>query len=228
MATQKFDELNLFKISTKWFEGVDVTPEERKRRVQLSMDYCEIMIMLFYMIVEEQYEKQECVAFAEERLKVLAERDLGRENIAYINEWSKIKAKDIVDETYLKYENEIEDALLESDEKVLKFEEEGVEIPESEYWTSDFRALKIGIELSQTVYNFKELSDALDDGKTRKVWMTEADNRVRSTHEAIHGVDIPINEFFTVGNSQMLMPGDTAHGAEMSEIANCRCHLVCY
>ena len=198
MATQKFDELNLFKISTKWFEGVDVTPEERKRRVQLSMDYCEIMIMLFYMIVEEQYEKQECVAFAEERLKVLAERDLGRENIAYINEWSKIKAKDIVDETYLKYENEIEDALLESDEKVLKFEEEGVEIPESEYWTSDFRALKIGIELSQTVYNFKELSDALDDGKTRKVWMTEADNRVRSTNEAIHGVDIPINEFFTV------------------------------
>lgn len=228
MTTQKFDELNLFKISTKWFEGVNVSAEERKKRVKLSLDYCEIMIMLFLMIVEENYEREDCIAFAEERLKVLAERELGREDIAYINEWAKIKAEAIVAETYLKYENEIEDATLESEEKVLKFEEEGVEIPENEYWTSDFRALKIGIELSQTVRNFKELSDAIDEGKTRKTWITKEDTQVRDTHEAMAGVEIPINEFFIVGNSQMLMPGDTANGAEMKEIAGCRCHIECH
>lgn len=238
-VTQQFDKLNLLSMATEWFSKVEVSEEEKKKRALLALDYCDIIIMLFLMITEQEYEREECIKFAEERLRILAERELGRESIAYINEWAKIKAVYIVDETYEKLENEIEDISIEEEEagkdnkdptkeKILNFEEEGVQIPESEYWTSNFRALKIGIELSTTVYNFKELSDAIDAGKTRKVWMTESDDRVRETHDAIHGVDIPINEFFTVGVSSMLMPGDIVHGAELKEICNCRCHLVCY
>lgn len=227
MAIQQFDKLNLLSMATEWFSKVEVSEEEKKKRALLALDYCDIIIMLFLMITEQEYEREECIKFAEERLRILAERELGRESIAYINEWAKIEAVYIVDETYEKLENEIEDSSAE-DEKMLNFEEEGVQIPESEYWTSDFRAYKIGIELSTTVYNFKELSDAIDAGKTRKVWMTESDDRVRKTHDEVHGVDIPINEFFTVGVSSMLMPGDTVHGAELKEICNCRCHLNCY
>lgn len=242
MATQEFDELNLFGMATKWIDKVDVSDEEKKKRVNLAMDYCEIMIMLFFMITEEDYEREDCIAFAEERIKILAERELGTENIAYINDWAPKKATEIVDTTYEKYENEIEDAILDDGEtsnqedgqekehkqNILNFKELGVEIPEDEYWLSRVRALFVGLELSMTVCNFEELNDAMKEGKTRKTWMTEADERVRETHQALHGVDIPINEFFTVGNSQMLMPGDSLNGAELSEIANCRCHLVCH
>lgn len=241
MALQNFDQLN--NLATKWFDKMEVSDKEKKKRVELAIDYCEIMLLLFYMITEQEKEKSECIAFTEERLKVLAERELGTENIAYINDWSKIKAKEIVDTTYEKYESEIEDVIEEEvkaeiapkedekpieDEKHVKVPELDIDIPESEYWTSEDRGLLIGIELSTTVYNFNELYDAMKVGKTRKVWMTEADDRVRPTHEAVHGVDLPINEMFLVGNSYMLMPGDTVHGAEMKEIAACRCHLVCY
>lgn len=231
MAIQKFDELNAFrKKAETWFSKVKVNDKEKKQREDLAIDYCEIIIMLFLMITEQEYEREDCIAFTEERLKVLAERELGNENIAYINDWAATKAVSIVDETYEKYENEIEDQTIEEEEeeKTVSIPELGIRISEKNYWTSDERALMIGLELSTTVYNFKELSDALAAGKTRKVWETMEDERVRKTHEEVAGVDIPITEFFVVGNSYMMMPCDTVNGAEMKEIAGCRCHLVCY
>ena len=236
MALQNFDQLN--SMATKWFSKVEVSEEEKKKRVDLALDYCEIMIMLFLLITEQEFEREECVAFLGERLKVLAEREIGTDDVAYINDWSKVKAEEIVDKTYEEFENEIEDASEENkkeskkekpkEEKHVKVPELDIDVPEDEYWTSEERGLLIGIELSTTVYNFNELQSAIKEGKTRKVWMTEADDRVRPTHDAVHGTDIPINELFLVGNSYMLMPGDTVHGAEMKEIAGCRCHLMCY
>jgi len=232
MALQNFDQLNDFrKMAQKWFDVMDVTPEEKQARVDLSLDYCEIIIMLFLLITEQEYEKEECVAFTEERLRILAERQIGKENIAYINTWAKQKAKSIVDQTYEFYENEIEDSSLEESEEsddMMHFEEFGVDVPKKEYGTSDFRAFLISINLATTVTNFQELSDAIDRGCTRKTWVTEGDDRVRDTHAAVNGQDIPINDLFVVGNSYMLMPGDENNGAEMKEVSNCRCHLVCY
>lgn len=239
MALQNFDQLN--SMATKWFDKMEVSKEEKAKRVELALDYTEIMLMLFYMITEQQFEREECIAFVKERLVILAENALGTEDIAYINDWADIKSKQIVDLTYEKYENEIEDITVSEGEetpvtyadalnktKKIKVPELNIDVPESEYWTSEERGLLIGIELSTTVYNFKELEDAINAGKTRKVWMTMSDDRVRETHEIVHGLDIPINELFIVGESYMLMPGDTVHGAEMKEIARCRCHLVCY
>lgn len=241
MATQQFDSLHnieYFRVcATEWFDKMDVPKNEKKKRVDLAIDYCEIIIMLFLMITEQEATREECVAFTEERLKVIAERELGKENIAYIDDWSKKTADRIVSETYSKYENEIEDSELEEQETEEKQPEEtrtihlddlDEDIPEKDYWTSDGRAYELGKEFSTTVYNFKELSDAIDQGKTRKTWMTENDGRVRATHDEVHGVEIPINEYFNVGNSVMLMPGDSLNGAELKEIANCRCHLVCH
>ena len=238
MALQNFDKLN--SLATKWFEKMDVPAEEKRKRAELAIDYCEIMILLFLLITEQEFERADCISFAEERLRVLAERELGSENIAYINDWAKIKAVEIVDMTYEKYENEIEDVIEEevetkevpeepvTEERRIRVPELDIDVPEPEYWTSEERALLIGIELATTVYNFNELYEAMQAGKTRKVWMTEADDRVRPTHDAVHGVDLPINELFLVGDSYMLMPLDTANGAETKEVAGCRCHLVCY
>lgn len=242
MAIQQFDDLNAFQKKAQiWYSKVKVSDREKQERCDLAIDYCEIIIMLFLMIQEQEYEKAEYIAFAEERLRVLAERELGKDNIAYINDWAKTKAKQIVDETYAKYEDEIEDQTIEEGEnketaetaaeqktEKVSIPELDIEISAADYWLSNERALMIGLELSSTVYNYKELYDAIEAGKTRKVWETMEDERVRDTHSAVAGVDIPITELFLVGDSYMLMPMDTEHGAEMKEIAGCRCHLVCY
>ncbi len=256
MALQRFDEFN--NLSTRWFEKMTISEAGKKKRVQLSLDYCEIILMLFYMITEEEYEADECIAFLEERLVILAENALGRENMAYINDWAKTKAEEIVNQTLTKYENEIEDsaepkpekqeALKEKnkeekqedqepepetdeepdEEKKISIPDFNVEIPEQEYWTSDERGLLIGIELSMTVYNFGDLCDAIDAGMNHKIWVACEDDNVRMSHQVVNGADIPINDLFNVGHSYLLMPGDTKNGAEVKEIAGCRCHLYCY
>lgn len=241
MAIQKFDDLNAMQeIPRIWYDKMRIPPKQKRKREALAVDYCEIIIMLFLMITEQEYERAELVAFLSERLRLLAEREIGVEDIAYINDWADTKAEEIVDTTYEKYENEIEDQEIEEEEaeaeeqkepeedKVITFSEYDISVPEKDYWTSDIRAMNISLNLASFVFNFKEYDDAIKDGKTKKVWITENDDKVRETHAAIDGVELPINEYFAVGNSAMLFPGDTSAGAEEKELDNCRCHLVCY
>lgn len=238
MAIQNFDELNKFReAATKWFDAMDITPEEKLARVNLSMDYCEIIIMLFQMITEQEYEREECVAFAKERLKLIAEREIGLENVAYINDWADFVANKVAAETYDKYMNEIEDYELEdvaeniaeSDKtKTIYLKDLDVSIPEDEFLTSDERAYEMAIDYASTIYNYFDYIKAIDDGKTRKVWITENDEKVRETHQFIDHMDIPMDELFVVGNSYMRFPGDVLESPELKEIINCRCHLKCY
>lgn len=213
---QNFDQLN--NMSTKWFSKMEIPTEAKKKRVELSLDYCEIIIMLFMMILEEQ-EKAACIAFAEERLRIIAERYVGKDDVAYINDWSKQEADKIVDRTIRNIEEP-------HPERFFEMPELGIRLPESEYWTSDERALLVGIECATNTSNFADLDSAMDNGKTRKVWMTEGDDRVRKTHEEVQGTEIPINEYFVVGNSYLLFPGDTSMNPEEKEILNCRCSLT--
>jgi hypothetical protein len=59
-----------------------------------------------------------------------------------------------------------------------------------------------------------------------KTWVTVGDKRVRATHNAANFQTVPEGEPFVVGNSLLMFPGDTSLGAEISEIANCRCSSV--
>lgn len=224
MALQNFDQLN--SMATKWFSIMDISDADKKRRVDLSLDYCEIIIMLFLMI-DEGKTPEECVAFAEERLKVLAEKDIGAENVAYINDWSQKKAADIVDTTF-KHIGEIKKKPVDETPKELFFTEFGICIPENEYWTSELRALLVGIDCASAISNFHDMWYALERGMTNKVWITEGDERVRQTHQEVDHTDIPINDLFQVGASYLMFPGDMNYGAEAKEVINCRCHLEFY
>lgn len=232
MALQQFDERNGRKEAiAEWFSVMDIPQKNKDKRVEIALDYAEIMIMLFLLITEQEYEREECIAYLSERLRIRAEKETDVEDLAYINEWADSTAEEIVDATYEKYENEIEDITLEEeteDEKVLNFKEYDVEIPEKDYPLSNFRATLIGIRCATTVMSFDDYLKAVDDGCTRKVWITENDDRVRAAHQEVDGLDIPINEYFNVGNSSMLFPGDSVNGAELKEILNCRCWLKCY
>ena len=228
-------------MSTIWYDKMEITEEAKKRRVDLSLLFCEIIIMFFDMVMAENRSHEQLVGWLTERLNVIASKELKADNIAYINDWSRKEAEHIVDVTERHYEeiksNDWADVIIKTDEngnkytykpKEVSFEEFGISIPEKDYWTSDIRGILLGIECASAVENFRELYDAINRGDNRKVWKTEGDSRVRSTHVAVDGVDIPINELFQVGNSYLLFPGDIQNGAEPQEVDNCRCHLVTY
>lgn len=56
-----------------------------------------------------------------------------------------------------------------------------------------------------------------------KRWITMGDNRVRETHSRLNGATIEIDELF---DNSCLYPGDYSHGADISEVAQCRCMLA--
>lgn len=237
---QQFDERNGRKEAVaKWFSVMDIPQAKKDKRVEVALDYAEIFILLFQLITEQDFERDECIEFLMERLVILAERETDVEDMAYINDWARSTAEEIVDETFDKYENEIEDITIEEEnaedkssqetkEKTLNFKEYDVEIPEKDYPLSNFRATLIGIRCATTVMSFSDYLEAIEDGCTRKVWITENDDLVRPTHQEVDGLDLPINAYFNVGDSMMLFPGDSVNGAELKELLNCRCWLNCY
>ncbi|QGF20247.1 MuF-like minor capsid protein [Gordonia phage Sixama] len=61
-------------------------------------------------------------------------------------------------------------------------------------------------------------------GLTKKRWVSRHDDRVRDSHQALHGQAIPISEKFVLQNgNEISFPGDVR--APLSEVVNCRCSL---
>lgn len=94
---------------------------------------------------------------------------------------------------------------------------------DASFFFSEDRATIGGANESNTVIGYGELEDAIDEGYEKKRWKTERDSRVRSTHRELEGVTIPIDDYFDVGGSYMLYPGDPE--GDPKETANCRCVL---
>ena len=64
--------------------------------------------------------------------------------------------------------------------------------------------------------------------KFEKQWRSVRDDRVRETHSHADFMNdwIPISEYFLVGSSYLLFPGDSTNGAEKKETIGCRCYLI--
>lgn len=221
MTTQTFDQLN--NISTKWYSRMNATQKEKDERRDLSLIFADIILMYFILIEQNDFTYDQKYDWLEPRLRYVAENFVEAENLAYVNDWSRQEAEKIIEAT--------DKHLVEpqtDDSETITFEEFDVSIPESEYWTSDIRGILIGMECASSVANYRELYDALQRGFSRKVWITEADDRVRPTHREVDHDDIPITDLFLVGESYLLFPGDVSNGAAEEEVANCRCHCRYY
>ncbi len=245
MATQNFDQLNnLRSYAETWFSKMEVPDKDKKKRVDLAMDFTEIMLMLFELIMKSQISKDAAKAFLVERTKIIADNYVGKENTAYINDWSRLETEKIVEDTYRMVdevkkseetkteeptepmeETEVEETT-ETTKPTMHFDEYDVDIPKDEYPTSDFRGMLLGVECATSVANYDDFYQAVEKhGATRKVWISEADGRVRATHDEAHGQERPVAKLFDVGGSELMFPGDITHGADMKEIYNCRCHV---
>lgn len=76
---------------------------------------------------------------------------------------------------------------------------------------------------SVRIFNEAGLTTAKQAGATTKTWITVGDNRVRDTHQPLHGVSAPIDgEFYTWDGDKAVAPGRFENP---SNNINCRCWL---
>lgn len=122
------------------------------------------------------------------------------------------------------------DSHIQVEELVSADDDEVEEIMEREavyeYWLSVARAINIAQNEANTFMNYTDFMDAKARGCMYKTWSTMLDNKVRDTHEEVEGTKIGIDEYFTVGNSEMRFPHDLELAPDPTEVINCRCAVM--
>lgn len=185
----------------EYFDEMDLTEEEKEKRKQFSREFEDVMLFIFTLFsVMRQY---------------------GNINKQYIigqlqSRYSEIVLKYMEIDKYLA--DYIADFVIETVDATIKH----IDDP---FYLSDDRSILISENEANGIFNYGEFSEAIKAGKTRKQWVDVRDRRERETHREVGGTVIPIGDTFVVGNSLMLFPKDTSLGAQMKEIANCRCTI---
>lgn len=83
----------------------------------------------------------------------------------------------------------------------------------------------IGAANAATHFGIIDGVGAANAVKMTKTWLATNDRRTRPTH-VIAGAsqrDIPYNDPFKVGGSELMFPGDSSRGAAAKEVIQCRC-----
>lgn len=93
-------------------------------------------------------------------------------------------------------------------------------------YTDTELAVRVSEDSTNFIVGVNEYAVAVAAGKKWKTWKTMKDRHVRKSHQMVDDKRIPIDKFFTVGNSKMLYPMDTEHGADLKEIIACRCTCI--
>lgn len=185
----------------EYFDEMDLTKEEKEKRKQFSREFEDVMLFIFSLFsVMRQYDyinKQYIIGQLQSR-------------------YSEIVLKYMDIDKYL--DDYISDFSLETVETTIKYIDEP-------FYLSNDRGILISENEANGIFNYGEFSDAIKAGKKRKQWVDVRDRKERETHREVGGTVMPIEDTFVVGNSLMLFPKDTSYGAEMKEIANCRCTI---
>lgn len=214
MKISAFDELNTPKVQVEepeeYFKKMDISPEQREERVETSKELADVMLFLFALLaIEMQANKPNYPSV----LKSFRQRF-----------WDVVSRHSRIDEYVENYINEFTGGVFDNTKRYM--EAAGVVMngrTDAGWWTSVDRATAIGENQANSILNYEELQQALDEGYTTKEWITERDNRVRPTHKEVDGVTIGISEYFIVGGGMMLAPHDEYNNPE--ECPNCRCSL---
>lgn len=213
MTSLRFDEINnLVTNSTvrirstpyeQYFGKMHISDERKQRRVDIARKLQPTFQYLFYLIEATiQYDFLD-YEFVIEQFEIELRTVLEQLVIvdAYFDGYVTYLADEIVKATY----NNID------------------EVDPDDYWLSEDRAIFISENEANTIANYEELQEALEDGYLFKTWVTMGDMRVRKDHDEVNGETIPIGEYFEVGGSQMLFPHDVENAPEQT--VNCRCSL---
>ena len=189
----KFDELH--KLFTRYFEVMEIPKEDKKKRVDLALEFYDIFLYILLLIKTDlKYDRLEEPQGYMESLNYRMQDMLG--DLPYEEEYIPQLSKDVIETTFRHLDDE--------------------------YYFSEDRTILISQNEANTVMNSIDYVSAKRSGKTRKTWVTEKDNRVRPWHEEVDELTIPIDEMFQVGNDQMRFPHDYINGSP-ENLINCRC-----
>lgn len=206
-----FDEINdLSQDETldieSYFDEMKLSDKEKKKRKEFAESMVDVMLFIFTLFsVMRQYDyvnKQYIIGQLRSRYSdiVLQYMDIDKAVDDYIHRFSE----EIVDTT-IKY-------------------------PDEEYYLSNDRATLVGVNEANSILGYKQLQEAKEKGYTRKTWITEGDKKVRETHREVDMQEMPLFDYFVVGNSLMLYPHDNisefGRYVEEKEIAGCRCTVL--
>lgn len=186
----------------EFYEVMPISDERKERRKSVAKQLREAMLFLFALMY------------------TMAENDAWDYNIvlsAFRTEFRNV----IIN--YVKIDLFMENYIQEFTQSYLDVTIEHLSKDDASFFVSDDRATIGAANESNSVIGYEEFENAKEDGKTRKKWRTQKDNKVRDTHREMEGKTIPIDDYFIVGGSALLYPRDP-EGAE-KEIAGCRCAL---
>lgn len=206
MASRIFDELKTInrdisdalirKAIFEYFDEMEIPEEDKERRSRLCEQLTFMLISLFAM------------ANADDREYVISRGVSQYLDILGQNGYDVDRNADRVERA------------------VTSIVDTTIKNPDSEYFKSDERALLIGETETNMIGNDDSLMSAIAEGKQWKTWVTMRDKRVRETHTEVDGMTIPINDFFQVGDAEMLYPSDEENAYDYpEETVSCRCVL---
>ena len=193
----KRDELNI--LADKYYSVMDISEEDKKKRKKTAWELFDLFMLFFSWFKEAEDKGVDSTTYfllkLEDELQnvVADETDIDEYFITYF----AVVAYGIYSVT-TEHKNE-------------------------KYYLSEDRAANLALNESLSIHNHIDLKDAKKAGYSYKIWCTEQDDKVRPTHAVMEGVKKPIDDLFEVGDSFMEMPHDITHGADMSEVSNCRC-----
>lgn len=199
---REFDELKTRAMPyEQYFGEMDLTEEEKEKRIKLAQDLEEAMLFFFALLATMTANAYANIQFAIDSLVARYAACLGQ---------------------YMDLDEYISG-------RIMQFATETLETTQSHaddgWYTSNDRAMLVAENESNTSWNYDEYRTAVKSGKTKKKWIAMQDKRVRHTHRQLSGKTIPIESIFLVGNSEMYFPKDETFSPETCETANCRCSI---
>ena len=191
----KFDELN--KLFGAYFKVMDISEEDRKKRIDYAFLFYEAVWYVLTMIRLENERNR------------LDDKESYRVSLEY-------RIKDIIEDTPVdeEYIENITADIIDTTFRHL----------DDEYFLSERRAVLIAQNEANTVMNGADFFNAKKSGKTHKQWIAERDDKTREWHLLIDGTFIPIDEKFKVGGEEMRFPHDPTASPE--NLVNCRCTCI--
>lgn len=218
MALQNFDKLNICKRRSlpydQYFGEMELSEKQRARRKDLAL-ILEDIIMLYFALMESGEVSETTV----------------KQNLTY-DLYDALDGKDYFTEdefeTYVT--NLVEETHKSTVENLQKHPNDYDYTGKTPYWVSDDRGKFIAENEANTICNNAEYLEAIKEGKTKKIWVTYLDNRVRPTHIVVEGATLPIDVYYDVGEAHMLFPKDVTSkystgASHPEEIVNCRCTI---
>ena len=224
-----------------YFGAMYIEPEEMHERIDLAQQIEDVMLWVFaYWIIaaDAEISNDELKQDAKDKLTSIISKHTKLD--PYLEKHINDVIGEVVDTTEKHVprqkkedadeEGDIEEFLEDSEnpqpyEELQKANAEGTseDSENKKYWTSRDRAMLISENEANAFDNYIKYREAKAQGKTKKIWRTELDEKVRMTHTLAEGQTVDIDGLFLVGDSLMRFPMDTEYDATPNETINCRC-----